>query len=60
LYLPLDKLIQSTNPGAAPSSGASSSTRSTDQSQKSDNAESEAEDLRSGDMQLDRNMRDRP
>jgi membrane protease subunit HflK len=60
LYLPLDKLIQSTNPGATPSPGTSSSAQSTDQTQKSANAESEAEDLRSGDMQLDRNIRDRP
>lgn len=60
LYLPLDKLIQSTNPVTSPSSGMPSPARSADQAPQSSSAESEAQDLRMRDVQLGRDMRDRP
>jgi modulator of FtsH protease HflK len=60
LYLPLDKLIQSTNPPASPAPEAAPAVKpSTDDSGQTTSPESEAAALRSGDVQLERNMRDR-
>ena len=60
LYLPLDKLIQSTNPGAVKSEDVLPPANTSSQQTQSSNAETDAENLRSRDIQLGRDMRDRP
>jgi len=65
LYLPLDKLIQSTNsgsanPGAALSEMQPTAKPGTEPSPQPSTPESEAAALRSGDMSLGRDRRERP
>ncbi len=61
LYLPLDKLIQSTNPGAVPSSGAQPAAKpETDQSKRMSAEEKDAAALRAPDTSLVRDRGERP
>jgi modulator of FtsH protease HflK len=62
LYLPLDKLIQSTNPGAAPLSGASPAEKpaTVDQSKQMPEEEKDAAALRAPDASLARDRGERP
>lgn len=61
LYLPLDKLIQSTNPGAVPSSGAQPAAKpETDQSKQMSAEEKDAAALRAPDTSLVRDRGERP